>query len=148
MKFKQILLILCFATVSVAQTSNQPKADPSAEQKAVAAEQGTAKADCPCCQKMTDSKDAKPCCQHDAAAKGEKEAMSCCQGKDGMSCVKADKDKSADAASANGKCCGGEDQKGCCQKSDKGTGQAMMACCGGPSGQCGVAHHDHGEMNK
>jgi len=147
MKFNRMLLILCLATASVAQTSAPAKPDSSADQKATAAEPVKAKTDCPCCQKMADSKDAKSCCHHDAAAKGETEAMSCCNGKDGMSCMKSDKDKSADAACANGKCCG-DSKEGCCAKADKTTEQAAMACCGGASGHCGMAHHDHGDMKE
>jgi hypothetical protein len=148
MKFNRMLLILSLATLSVAQTSTPTKPDSSADQKAEAAQQVTAKADCPCCQKMADSKDAKSCCHHDAAAKGEKEGMSCCQGKDGMSCMKSDKDNSADAACAKDKCCASDSIKGCCARSDKTTEQASMVCCGGASGHCGMAHHDHGDMNQ
>jgi hypothetical protein len=148
MKFDRILLILCLATVSVAQTSTPTKADPSTGQKAVTTESVKAKANCPCCQKMADSQDAKSCCQHDPAVKGEKQAMSCCQGNDGMSCMKGDKDKSADATCANGKCCGANAKEDCCATSDKTTEQAAMACCGAAGGHCGAAHHDHGDMKE
>jgi hypothetical protein len=72
--------------------------------------------------------------------------MSCCKGKDAMSCMKGDKDKSADACS-NGKC-GGDGKEGCCSKSDKTTEQAAMACCGANGDHCGMAHHDHGDISK
>jgi len=147
MKFTRTLLILCFAAVSVAQTSNPPKSAPGSEKQAVAVDQGTAKAECPCCAKMTDNKDGKRCCQ--SSATGDKQAMSCCQGKDkdGMSCMKADASKSAEATVAKGQCCSGENQKDCCHKSNQSSEQTTMACCGGADGHCG-AMHDHGEVSK
>ena len=99
---------------------------------------------------MTGGKDDKPCCHHEGAAAGDKNTMSCCQGndKDRMSCMKADTSKSGEATDAKGQCCGGENQKGCCHKSDQSSEQATMACCGGADGHCGATHHEHGEMNK
>ncbi|MGA8154058.1 MAG: hypothetical protein WB952_24115 [Terriglobales bacterium] len=146
MKFKQMLLILCLATLSVAQTSTPAKTDPGPGEKAATNAQVKAVADCPCCQKMADSPDAKSCCRHDAATTSEQKAMSCCQSKDGMSCVKGNKDKSVDAACASGK--GGDKAtEKCCAKNDK-TEQATMACCGGATGQCGMAHHNHGDVKE
>ena len=150
MKFTRTLLIVCVAAVSVAQTPNPPKSAPGSEKQAVAADQGTGKAECPCCAKMMDTKDGKSCCQHQSSPAGDKQAMSCCQGKDnaGMSCMKTDTSKSGETTEAKGQCCSGENQKGCCHKSDQSSEQTTMACCGGADGHCGATHHDHGEVSK
>src|SRR5579864_1565105 len=141
-----IVFILALATFSWAQTATPSPANPTQPSTAAAAPE--TKADCPCCQKMADSKAAASCCTHhqEGSAKSE---MSCCKGKEGkdaMSCMKGDKDKSADASS-NRKC-GGDGKEGCCSKSDKTTEQAAMACCGANGEHCGLAHHDHADINK
>lgn len=147
MKLKMAaIVILALAAFSWAQTVTPPQASPT--QPPTGAAQATSKADCPCCQKMADSKATESRCAHhpDGSAKPE---MSCCKGKDAkdaMSCMKGDKDKSADACS-NGKC-GGDGKEGCCSKSDKTTEQAAMACCGANGDHCGMAHHDHGNIDK
>ena len=77
--------------------------------------------------------------------------MSCCKGKDGkdaMSCMKGDKDKSADAMLLEREVRRRTGKEGCCSKSDKATEQAAMACCGANGEQCGMAHHDHANINK
>ena len=143
MKFKLIVFALFFSMLSFAQATNQNKPDPTKSQPQVAAQSGV-KTECPCCNGMTDSKDGKPCCQHESAAKDGKDTPACCQGKDGVSCMKGDKAKSADAAP----CCGGADQKGCCTKSEKTSEATTMACCGGPGGHCGMQQHEHADLNK
>ena len=148
MKFRMVLIILALTTFSWAQTTAPSKPnEPSSSTSAVPA---AGKADCPCCQKMADSKATESCCAHqqDGSAKSD---MPCCKGKDGkdaMSCMKGDKDKSTNASSANGKCCGGDGKEGCWSKSDKTTEQAAMACCGANGEHCGMAHHDHADLNK
>jgi hypothetical protein len=144
MKVKILAVLLFSAAFCLAQSNNQNKSD-AGKAATADAPQSAAKMDCPCRKAMAEKKDAKSCCHQDSAAK-DKEAMSCCQGKDGMSCMKDDKTNSADAAA--GKCCKGDDQKGCCAKSDKAT-ETAMACCGGSSGgHCGMQHHDHADMDK
>jgi len=98
---------------------------------------------------MADSKATRSCCAHhqDASAKSD---MPCCKGKEGkdaMSCMKGDKNESADACCSNGKC-GADGKTGCCSKSDKNTEQAALACCGANGEHCGMAHHDHADINK
>lgn len=142
-----IVFILALATFSWAQTAAPSPAKPT--QPSTAAAAAETKADCPCCQKMADSKAAASCCAHhqEGSAKSE---MSCCKGKEGkdaMSCMKGDKGKSADASCSSGKC-GGDGKEGCCSKSDKTTEQAAMACCGATGDHCGIAHHDHADINK
>jgi hypothetical protein len=145
MKIKIFAAILLSALVCLAQTSNQTNPSAGKTQSSEAQVQSGTKAICPCCKTMAESKDAKPCCQHDSATKDSKETMSCCSGKDGMSCMKDDTARS----NAAGTCCGGSDQKGCCAKSDKNSEQTAMACCGGSGGgHCGMQHHDHGNLNK
>ena len=146
MKFRMIVVILALAALPWAQTATPTK--PNAAQPSTAAAPAATKADCPCCQKTAEGKAAESCCAHhqDASAKSD---TSCCkrkEGKDAMSCMKGDKDKSADACCANGKC--GEGKAGCCSKTDKNTEQAALACCGGNGEHCGVAHHDHADINK
>ena len=138
---KFTLMILALALASWAQTATQNPTSPRDTQKASAAQSET-KAECPCCQKMAESKDAMSCCAHHNHAKGAKEEMSCCGGKDGKSRMKGD--KSVSASCADGKCCNGKDEKGCCCGSDKADKMAM-ACCG--HGQCGMGH-DHADMDK
>jgi len=146
MKIKLFAFVLLSAALSLAQaaTPTKPKADDPSDTKAQA----------PHCQKMMESKMMDGCCMHhDAAASDEKGKMACCQdkdktkdGKDAMSCMHGDKDKSA-AACADGKCPGADDKSACCGKSDKDEHMAM-ACCGGSEGHCGMGHHDHGDMSK
>ena len=147
MKFKMTaIIIFALAASCWAQTATPTKAN--AAQASTAAVQASTKTECPCCQKMADGKAAASCCAHhqDASAKSE---ASCCKGKEGneaMSCMKAEKDKSADACCSNGKC--GDGKEGCCSKSDKTTEQAALACCGANGERCGMAHHDHSDINK
>ena len=139
MKIRIAAVLMLSAVLSLAQTFTQTKPVPGDSQSTA---QETRKAECPCCQKMAE--DAKGCCHHDAGAKDMKEAMPCCQGKDQVSCMQGDKNKSNEMPCA-GKGCASEDMKGCCQKSDKSTGTTAMTCC--KAGQCGSSH-DHGTMNK
>jgi len=133
MKFRMIVIILALTTLPWAQTTTPSKSDQP--QSSTAPAPAASKTDCPCCQKMTDGKATDSCCAHhqDGSAKSE---MPCCKGKEGkdakdaMSCMRGNKDKSTDASSSNGKCCGGDGKEGCCSKSDKTTEQAAMACCG------------------
>ena len=147
MRLRTMLPILALTVAAWAQTTTQT-ANPVPSQAAAATTSDT-KAQCPCCQKAADGKMEMACCaHHEKAAASEKDMMSCCKGKDSMACMKGKQGESSKDASANGKCCGG-DQKDCCGKSDKGTEQAAMACCGGIDGQCDKGHqHNHGEMNK
>ena len=140
-----IMFTIVLAAFSWAQTATP--ANPT--QPSTATAPVATKADCPCCQKITDGKATESCCAHhqDGSAKAE---TSCCKGKDGkdaMSCMKGDKDKSADACCLSGKC-GGEGKEGCCSKSDKTTEQAALACCGANGGHCGMTHRDHADINK
>ena len=147
MKFRiTAIIIFALAAFSWAQTATPSK--PNAAQPSTATAPSPTKADCPCCQKTAEGKAAESCCAHhqDASAKSE---MPCCKGKEGkdaMSCMKGDKDKSTAA------CCShdaGNGKEGCCSKVDKNTEQAAMACCGGANGEhCGMAHHDHADINK
>jgi hypothetical protein len=132
MKYKMLALILALTVATWAQTTTQTA--PSAPQ------QSTAPADkekCPCCDKMAvaDSKDMKGCCaHHDMKAGDGKEAMSCMKGdkdktaasccKDGCSKESCGKDKTATA------CCGeecGKDGKGCCSSMKKD--KTAKSCC-------------------
>jgi hypothetical protein len=60
--------------------------------------------------------------------------------------MKGDKGKSADACCANGKCA--EGKEGCCAKSDKNAEQAALSCCGANGEHCGMAHHEHADLDK
>jgi len=149
MKFRltAIVFIFALAAFSWAQTATPTK--PDSTQPSSATAPAASKAECPCCQKMADSKATDSCCAHHQEGSAKAEA-SCCKGKDGkdtMSCMKGDKDKSADACCSNGKC-GGDGKEGCCSKSDKTTEQVAMACCGANGEHCGMAHHDHADINK
>src|SRR5208337_3252522 len=66
---KFTLMILALALASWAQTATQNPTSPRDTQKASAAQSET-KAECPCCQKMAESKDAMSCCAHHNHAKG------------------------------------------------------------------------------
>jgi hypothetical protein len=138
---KLIPMVLALALASWAQTSTQNPPSTSDQQTVTAPQSESKTADCPCCQKMADSKAAMPCCHQ--AAKGKDAAMACCSGKDGKSCTKGD--KSAKAACADGKCCDRKVAKNCC-KGMEPDGKMAMACCG--SGQCGMGHHDQANMDK
>jgi hypothetical protein len=156
MKFKMIALVLALTLMSWAQTATQTA--PSApQQSTVPAE----KAKCPCCDKMAnaDTKDAPACCTHHDMrghtmdAKDSKEMASCCAGKgaksgdckEGMACMKNDKDKAAascckdacdkdgvscgkdkTAASCCGNGCGQDGKKGCCSEK---TEKSAKNCC-------------------
>jgi len=112
--FKLLLLILVLSVLPWAQTSA-----PDSSSKA----QNAVQSQCPCCQKMADSKDAKGGCPCMSALDGK--AMACCAGKNGKSCMKGM------AAGSKAGCCGGQ---GKCSrmKGDK----SAMACCRGK--QCGM----------
>lgn len=140
MRFKIITLFLALSAVSWAQSATQTS--PSAPLQSTTSE----KAKCSCCEKMSssdmkdkhgDMKDMHACCSHDDAMAGDhkdmtshhKEMASCCEGKDGGSCMKA-KD-AADKACCGDKCskdttaascCGGKDSGDKCSKDGK-------ACC-------------------
>lgn len=135
-----IPMVLVFALAAWAQTATPNPPSAGDAQKAPVA-QSSSKAECPCCQKMADGKDAMACCHHEANVKDA--AMACCNGKDAKSCMKAD--KSAKASCEGGKCCAGKDVKNCCAGSEK-DGAMAMACCG--KGQCGMGHHDQGNVDK
>jgi hypothetical protein len=139
MKFKMMAVVLALTVMSWAQTATQT-APSTPQQSTVPAE----KAKCPCCEKMasSDAKDAPSCCAHhdmkghDMEAKDAKEMASCCagkdakssDGKDGMACMKSDKDKAAAS------CC-----KDACGKDDASCGKdkTAAACCGNSCGKDG-----------
>jgi len=144
MKLRLLVFILILTTALWAQTANQTAPPPA---QGTAAATSDTKPQCPCCQKA-DGKSEMACCAHHAKTdQSDKEAMSCCQGKDSMSCMKSKPEDSAKDSSTPEKCCGGQ-HKDCCAKADQGTERAAMACCKGASGQCGMHHHDHGDMDK
>ena len=147
MKIKVLAIILLSAVTCLAKTNNQNSS--SANETQTKENGSVPKAECPCCQSMAESQDAKPCCHHDSAASDSKkmvcdgkDAKSCMGGQDAMSCMKDDKAKSAEA------CCGKGDQKGCCAKSDKTSEQTAMTCCGGSHNHCGMQAHDHADPGK
>jgi hypothetical protein len=148
MKFRITAIIFTFVLAAFSWAQTATPSNPT--QPSTATAPVATKADCPCCQKMADRKATESCCAHhqDGSAKAE---MSCCKGKDGkeaMSCMKGDKDKSADACCSKGKCGGDGKEEGCCSKSDKATEEAALACCGEKGEHCGMAHHDHADINK
>jgi FlaG/FlaF family flagellin (archaellin) len=147
-------LILALTVATWAQTSTQTTPS-TPQQSTVPAD----KAKCACCDKMAaaNAKDAPACCAHhdmksDTKDKNGKETASCCAGKDakssggkdGMSCMKSDKDqatagcckdacskdscgKDKTAAACCGEKCGKDGEKGCC--SNKKTEKAAKNCC-------------------
>jgi hypothetical protein len=136
MKYKVIALFLALAVASWAQTATQT--EPAAPQSAPTAQ-------CPCCEKMAsaDAKEGHACMHHNMKSSDGKEmsscaAMSCCGGKDAKSCMKGEKDASANSCCAakagekmSGGCCGdkcSKDGKRCCsEKSEK----TAANCCAG-----------------
>jgi hypothetical protein len=139
--------VFALATFSWAQTATPSNPNPA--QPSTASAPAEIKADCPCCQKMADSKVTESCCAHHQNGSAKSEA-SCCKGTDGrdaMSCMKGDTDKSADACCSKGQCVD-KGKEGCCSKSDKTTEQAAIACCGANGEHCGMAHHEHADINK
>jgi hypothetical protein len=132
MKFKMIALFLALSLSAWAQSATTPNpTTPQDSPKAACSD---------CCKHMAsdkDSKDAKGCC-HDMKASADGKT-SCCEGKDGMSCMKGEK---ADASCDKGKCCDMKDSKGCCSHADGD--KTAMACCSG--NQCGK-QHTHASMN-
>lgn len=132
---KLTTLILILALAGWAQTATQTPTTPADTQKSPAGQAET-KNGCPCCQKMAEGMS---CCHH---GKGEKAATSCCNGKDGQTCMKGD--KSANASCADCKCCNGQGKKDCCANCAKNDTMAMT-CCG--HGHCGM-EHDHENMDK
>ena len=127
MKTKSLIVLLFLCSLCLAQTASQ--STPA---------QPDAKASCPMM-----SKDAKSCCHHKSVANDEKQKMSCCEGKDGMPCMK-DGGKSAESAAPN--CCQGKDHKACCGKCEKASGEAAMACCE-KGGHCGM-NHESADLGK
>jgi len=141
MKLRALVFILALTAGLLAQTATQITPAPA---QGIPAASDT-KPQCPCCQKSGDEKGEMACCAHHAKAEqSDKKTMSCCHGKDSMSCMKGEKDKSAEAACGKGKCCG---EKGCAM-GDKKEGEMAMSCCGGKS-QCGMHQgHQHGDMKE
>ena len=136
MKPKLLAIILAVSAFSWAQ--NATPAQSASPQPSTGPAPAATKAECPCCQKMSDNDATMSCCAHhnDTSAKSNADcckgkegkpamscskakdgddAMSCCKGKDGkdaMSCMK--EDKSANASSSSKKSCGGDGMHGCC----------------------------------
>ncbi len=137
---KSMLMVLILALASWAQTTNQ--SSPATTDKQGPAAQSEQKAESSCCAKMAGSKKGMTCCAHDEHASADS-TMSCCSGKDGKSCMKAD--ASGKASCSGGKCCNGKKAKDCCAGSGKNDKMAM-ACCG--QGKCGMAGHDQMNMDK
>jgi len=143
MKLRALVFILTLTGALWAQSANQ--AAPA--QGSATASAGT-QMQCPCCQKAADGKTEMACCQKMAGETmscphhKDKAGMSCCAGDKAKSCMKADKDKSADTACANGKCCGMKHDKDCCATAGDKDQKTAMACC--RHGQCeGMGHHDN-----
>jgi hypothetical protein len=117
MKHKIFALILALTVVSWAQTATQTQAPPE-------------KAKCACCEKTAsaDSKTSGTSCNRMGK---DAQAASCCGAKDGMSCMKVDKNASGckDGCGKDAKdktpsqCCGGK-----CSSKDKAE-HAGMSCC-------------------
>jgi hypothetical protein len=129
MKFRIIALILALSVLSWTQTSTQPPTSTTPSQNAPAADK---KAACPCCEKTASAGDNKAaCCEH---MKDGKCDMASCQGKDGMSCMKGDKEKGV--AGCGDKTCA---EHGCCSH-DHEHDKAAMSCCGE---QCDRKSHSH-----
>ena len=139
MKYKMLAAILALTVMSWAQTTTQTT--PSAPQ------QSTASADkdkCPCCDEKAMAKEEKSCCHHEMVGM-DKKAMSCCMGekassccgKEGSSCMKEDKAKTA--AATCGDQCGKDHEKGCCA-SHKKDEKAAMNCCGKTCGDHCASH--------
>jgi len=126
MKIKSLIVLLFLCTLCLALTASQ--STPA---------QPDAKASCPMM-----SKDAKPCCHHKSAANGEQQKMSCCEGKDGMACMK----DAAKTANGCGSCCSGKDKKACCAKCEKASAETAMACCE-KGGHCGM-NHESADLGK
>jgi len=131
MKIKLVALLLVLTLTAWAQTAVQQA--PTQDKPAV----GETKDAMSCCHGMKDhGADAMSCCKHEAKA-GQKNTMSCCQhdgkemsccsGKSGASCMKAEKDKSAACCGGDAGCCKGG--KGCCGDS-KDDNKTSMNCCG------------------
>ena len=128
-----MLAISILAVTCWAQTAATPSPNP--DKPAVQSEQ---KAQCSCCAKMANDKEAMACCHH----KNGDASKSCCNGKDGMSCMKGD--TSANAGCCNGKSCDRKSGKGCCAGSEKSATMAK-ACCGG---KCNMGNHDHTDIDR
>jgi hypothetical protein len=139
MKIKVFAIILLSAVIGLAQTDSQngpSTANPQTNENASAP-----KAAGSCCKAMAQCKDEKTCCHHDSATTDSKQ-MSCCNEKQGMSCMKDETAKSAES------CCAKSDQKDCCKKAEKTTVRTAMVCCGGSANQCGMKSHDHADLGK
>ena len=116
---RMMLAISILATAAWAQ--NAAATSPTSDKPAVQSEQ---KAQSSCCAKMADNKAGMACCRHE---KGDT-SKSCCNGKEGMACMKGD--PSAKAGCCDGKSCDRKNGKACCGGSEK-TAAMAMACCGG-----------------
>jgi len=127
MKIKFLVALLFLSALCLAQTASQ-----SAPARA------DTKASCPMM-----GKDAKSCCQHKSVTNEDKQKMSCCEGKDGMACMKGAA-KSAESAAPG--CCQGKDHKACCEKCEKASGETAMACCE-KGGHCGM-NHESADLGK
>ena len=140
MKLRLLAAVLAVSAFSYAQSATP--AQSTSPQPSTTPAPAATKAECPCCQKMSDEKTPMSCCAHhqDNSAHSEmpcckgkdgKEAMSCSKGKDGdktmtccqgkhdkdaMSSMNADKDKSVNAPSSPKKSCGGEGKASCCSQ--------------------------------
>ena len=147
MKMKVTLVVVLSATLCMAQKLTQTKPAPP-DTASASVPQDAKKADCPCCQNMSNGNGAKSCCQHDAANTSKKETVSCCQGKDGVSCLKDDKGSSTDSTRAESKCCGGDGIEGCCAKPEKTSEHAAMGCCEQPDRHCEMMHRSDSDMSK
>jgi hypothetical protein len=145
MKFKMIAFILSLSILSWAQTATQSKPNQATPPTSSAA-QADNKAECPCCQKTAESKEAMACCaHHEMAANDGEKPMPCCAGKDAKSCMEDKEGKScmqgdkSQTASCGGSGCCGADHEKCCSKSEKDGEKAAMGCCA----KCGQHQHDH-----
>lgn len=121
MKHRLFALILALTVASWAQSATQTTPPPSAPAE---------KANCACCDKMTQSKDGHAACMRHAKNGDAKQMGSCCAGKDGASCCGKNA-KSCMNNAKSGSCC----KSGCCQDTDKtASGCAGKSCCRGCCG--------------
>lgn len=134
MKYKMLVLMLALTVMTWAQTATQTttQTTPPAPQQSTAPAE---KDKCPCCDKMSsgDAKDAHASCMRHEMKAGDSND-SCCagkhemsvDGKEAMSCMKGDKDKTAAS------CC-----KDGCSKESCGKDKTASACCGDKCGKEG-----------
>jgi len=123
MKFRIIAFLLALSVSTWAQTAalNDPaQSTPQAP-----------KAQCACCDKA--SENGAGCCHH-AKGHDEKDAASCCAGKEGAGCCgKGMKCEKPESTAKDSGCCGEKgccgDGKSCCGKTE--ATKASMECCKG-----------------